>query len=524
MLSFFPYPYPDELLYSVIARYHIQSGNLSMADTMWELFERRRNPISTVLQVRLGILAEKVKMFHSNFDQLLFRGTMYPFYMSVKSEENWIKVYRWAKESGTGAVAYELGILDYLPRKRKLCFCPLCYQEEREKYCEGYWHRLHQTPGVLICEIHFCRLQSSNLSAFSADLKGYYPLSEKQVVLTERLPELVGRELILAKQMIQDILYLYNNFLNIHFQFVKHNCTFRMEFLSLLIENDYATQSGSIRKIKFLESFEQFFTHLYLDRIGIPVIGEYKQWNIKMCRTGEKTKDPLKYILKAQFLCGSLEKFMQEMENPTRMMKFESQKRRPVRDIEKKREYYREHFEILFAQNENVTRTSIRKMDEATYLWLIRQDKDWLESHFEKSEDRGGNKKYAEWSSRDEKYSKQIPSIAQKIIKRKGKPERVTINKISKELQLGDLFYNHKKDLPLSMLALSFVLESKHEWYMRKIAWAEKEILKEEGKIVKWSVLRKAGISNKSEAYYMYLNSTRENDIESCEVNECTNL
>lgn len=234
MLSFFPFPYPDELLYSIIARYHIQSGNLCMADTLWDLFEKRRNPVSTVLPVRLGTLAKKVEIFHMNFEQLLFERTMYPFYMVMKTQESYDKVYQWAKESEMGAVTYELGILDYQPRKRNLCFCPRCYQEEIDKYSESYWHRMHQTPGILICEKHLCSLQNSNLSAFSVDLNGYFPLNKEQIVLIEYLSDLEGRELTLAKQMVQDIQYLYDNFLNIHLQFVKHNYTFQWNiFLSL---------------------------------------------------------------------------------------------------------------------------------------------------------------------------------------------------------------------------------------------------------------------------------------------------
>lgn len=38
MLSFFPTPYPDELWYSVIARYHTHSGALSWQATMKALF------------------------------------------------------------------------------------------------------------------------------------------------------------------------------------------------------------------------------------------------------------------------------------------------------------------------------------------------------------------------------------------------------------------------------------------------------------------------------------------------------
>ena len=39
MLGYFPTPYPDELLYSIVARYHIRSGNKSFRQTHQELFD-----------------------------------------------------------------------------------------------------------------------------------------------------------------------------------------------------------------------------------------------------------------------------------------------------------------------------------------------------------------------------------------------------------------------------------------------------------------------------------------------------
>ena len=43
MLSFFPSPYPDELWYSVLARYHTHSGALSWQATMAALFGDARD-------------------------------------------------------------------------------------------------------------------------------------------------------------------------------------------------------------------------------------------------------------------------------------------------------------------------------------------------------------------------------------------------------------------------------------------------------------------------------------------------
>lgn len=39
MLHYFPTPYPDELWYSVLCRYHVRSGNRESATTFRELFE-----------------------------------------------------------------------------------------------------------------------------------------------------------------------------------------------------------------------------------------------------------------------------------------------------------------------------------------------------------------------------------------------------------------------------------------------------------------------------------------------------
>lgn len=44
MIPFFPTPYPDELWYSVICRYHIRSGNPSVK---YALLGARKNTPST---------------------------------------------------------------------------------------------------------------------------------------------------------------------------------------------------------------------------------------------------------------------------------------------------------------------------------------------------------------------------------------------------------------------------------------------------------------------------------------------
>ena len=83
MISCFPAPYPDEVLYSVVARYHLSSGNPIFRQTMDELFGVKKTALSMVLPQRLNVLADRVPSLP--FERLLLEHTMYPYYMAFTS-------------------------------------------------------------------------------------------------------------------------------------------------------------------------------------------------------------------------------------------------------------------------------------------------------------------------------------------------------------------------------------------------------------------------------------------------------
>lgn len=65
MLPFFTNPYPNELLYSAIARYHFYSGNLDCKDTLEELFGSRCVIPSVEIGSYFSVLAEKLGPHYS---------------------------------------------------------------------------------------------------------------------------------------------------------------------------------------------------------------------------------------------------------------------------------------------------------------------------------------------------------------------------------------------------------------------------------------------------------------------------
>ena len=174
MLSSFPNPYPDEILYSTVARYHQRSGNILFRQTVEELFGDRSAHSAVVLPAGLGALAEQTEAYGLDFDCLLYEHTLYPYNTAFFNTKTAVEIYDWAKDSRPGSVNCQLGLYgSKILQPGHLRFCPECYAEELKQFGEGYWHRIHQTPGVLICERHHCSLLETTVPYLSKGSNTY---------------------------------------------------------------------------------------------------------------------------------------------------------------------------------------------------------------------------------------------------------------------------------------------------------------------------------------------------------------
>ena len=78
MLGHFPSPYPDELLYSVISRYHIRSGNESFRQTHQELFDKSElQPNKIILPNNLNFLARQLPIGSHLTVESLIKKTLF---------------------------------------------------------------------------------------------------------------------------------------------------------------------------------------------------------------------------------------------------------------------------------------------------------------------------------------------------------------------------------------------------------------------------------------------------------------
>lgn len=153
MLPFFTNPYPNELIYSAIARYHFYSGNIDCKDTLEELFDNRSVIPSVGIGSYFSVLAEKLGAQYS-IESLLANHTIYPYYASFLSKQRQQEILNDVKEDGK-ALYTRLGMVaGSICIKNGIYYCAICAKSDTEQYGEPYIHREHQLQGIDYCPHH----------------------------------------------------------------------------------------------------------------------------------------------------------------------------------------------------------------------------------------------------------------------------------------------------------------------------------------------------------------------------------
>lgn len=164
MITYFPTPYPDELLYSLFARYYAKTGYLAYIYAAEDLYVNRNTRPDAEFLNELTDEVKNILTGNMSMEDLIQMHTMFPYYGRFLKQDRRQKAFD-ALVSTKGNYHYLLAI----PNRGigQLRYCPLCVAEDRNKYGETYWHRMHQMQGVDVCPEHLCKLMSSNVTTRS---------------------------------------------------------------------------------------------------------------------------------------------------------------------------------------------------------------------------------------------------------------------------------------------------------------------------------------------------------------------
>jgi len=184
MITSFPALYPDELLYSLFARYYAQSGHIAYVFAAEDLFENRATKPD--IEFMDGLTSEARRLVSGDWpmEHIIEGHTMFPYCGRFLGRER----RRQALELLLQTDERYHNLLYQLKSKhvsRYLRYCPLCAAEDRKQHGETYWHRSHQLQGINICPTHHCALYNSPVPISS---KGSPSLDCAEMLVPQNMP------------------------------------------------------------------------------------------------------------------------------------------------------------------------------------------------------------------------------------------------------------------------------------------------------------------------------------------------
>lgn len=296
-LPFLPSPYPDELLYSVFARYHILSQNIALKETMYDLFGRHTASAVVDLPNNLQTVYEKLTPGSLNTpEHLIEHHTLFPLFRPFLDAERSDKVFKAMKYGGD--VHTTIGVMaSSVSSPSFLRFCPKCVTIDKEQYGEPYWHRTHQVPGVEVCHIHNYRLINSNAETTSKQNKHAFIAIDENIVknidFSDNKSEISPIEIAIA----ESVHWLLNNHTPVlGLQKLKSQYVSELKKMNLSVEN-------FVRQREFIDSFRCFYGDDFLAKLNCSLdYSEQFNWLSYMVRNSRSNaQHPLRHILLMKF-------------------------------------------------------------------------------------------------------------------------------------------------------------------------------------------------------------------------------
>lgn len=156
MQVYLPFPYPGELLNSVITRFMVRTGSTKISTLTKLLFKVRLKNLQVEMPNHLTALSEITASSWSLTDEEIAETlTLYPLYSCYASEKTASLCLHQLKTGGHGPSLLRLGMIGKRAKvPRYLRYCRSCRDSDISLHGETYWHRCHQIPGVLVCPDH----------------------------------------------------------------------------------------------------------------------------------------------------------------------------------------------------------------------------------------------------------------------------------------------------------------------------------------------------------------------------------
>lgn len=299
MMVFFPSPYPDELLFSIIGRLKKWSGEPNQRNMLQHIFGNKHITASVDLASNIGGLVQRLPITSQiTVEQLIMKHTLFPFYSAFLPPNQSDAVYRSMVEGNGNDIYSRLGIMGSSVRPNKyIRYCRKCLSHDIKTYGESYWHRMHQVPGLDVCIEHGMSLLNSSIHLHGENKYKFIAADTSNSPLdciAESIPLI---EIEKYRHLSNNIKKLLNN------EYPKKTFDwFEKFYWNKLKELGYSSVMGhKVDQDRLCRDFISYFGESFLERLQSGIYTK-NNWLKQLTRTHQRSFHPIRHLLFLQFL------------------------------------------------------------------------------------------------------------------------------------------------------------------------------------------------------------------------------
>lgn len=546
MMHFFPKPYPDELLYSVLARYSKEAGNIKTISNIEDMFGSRNVISSPELPGKLDMLLLNIPNNRFTSDYFIQKHTMFPYIASFLPEDRAGEISALMKDGQVSLIYNKSGLISScsLTQNRQFRFCPVCMKEDIHDLGETYWHRVHQITEVLICHKHKVPLRNSNVLMRGTYRQSFIAADEENCISNETInfsSDVTDKLFMIAKD-VQQILMREFTYQDVD----KH----KFLYMQKLIDLKYANLNGMIHQKRLRNAMLEFWGEDILCNLQCQIeLDKDCSWLNSLVRENSIPAQPIRHLLICRFLGIDIIELLDNQDCVQRHKDLWEEKLLSlvnkglsIREIAKimdstpktvrkymdklgieqfwtnngggkyiktpfvntpeyteRRKLARGEWLQSIKDNPELSRNKLKMLDETLYTRLYRYDKEWLEVHSPSIK----MTRQSYWDKKDAELLPKVIAVVNDMYC--GKPERILWTTVGGKLGIGGWLTKKKDKMPQVKAFLEQRVETLQEYQIRKLCFGIDRLEKEGEVVTKWKLLEKAGVKPR------YIDSLKDN-------------
>ncbi|HCB1812775.1 TPA: TniQ family protein [Citrobacter braakii] len=481
----FPVPYPDELIYSLVARAGIHLGLTSPKQLLDEVFANRHVIATVDLPNHLAPLVQLLpESMGLDVAGLTYLHTLFPLYAPFTTEERRRHCLEQMAGDSQGAIHLILGVAaSRIKQSRAMRYCPQCLQNQRSGHGEYYWQRQWQVMGADCCLVHGGLLEANierhayHRHQFVAASPLVCPLQPQPVADARAIR--ITRQVTTLLQRQPDISPSFSQWSAFYHQ------------LANLVG---CAKARHVNHQTIHELVMARWSADWLEQHGLALNNDSGNWLQAIFRKHRKSFSYLEHIVVLDSLLPEswdMDTVLGEVQSiPTGIYAFHPCP--PDKKSALSAEYRVRWQQLLESHGVKQARLS----HQALYAWLYRHDRSWL-LQFNRQHHQGHARenRRVDWPKRDRKACRQLFHILNLHESKLDSP-RLSRNWYLSKLPSGSMIEKNLRSMPLTRLFFQRYCEDITDYQIRRLALAARSLVQSECSLRRWRLLRLAGLSD----------------------------